>query len=115
MIKNSSPFDRRLRLLIAREFAARGYYLEAEGFFHRVSLEDLDIEELDLLGNTALAAKNKKQAVSRFERLISLQPANEDAKTGLRTAKELKNGILGHLKRIVSSWNCQVLSRIKSK
>jgi len=98
MQASQSHFQRRLRLLLAQEFAARGYFLEAEGFFHQVSVEDLDGEELALLGKVALAAKNQKQAVSRFERLIHLQPTNQEAKAGLLAAEGLNAGVWQRLK-----------------
>lgn len=97
---NDHSFQRRLRLLLAQEFAARGYFLEAEGFFHQVPVEDLDAEELALLAKVALAAKNQKQAISRFERLIRLQPTNEDAKAGRLAAEGLKAGIWQRLRGI---------------
>lgn len=100
MPTDHSHFQRRLRLLLAQEFAARGYFLEAEGFFYQVSVEDLDAEELALLGKVALAAKNQKQAVSRFERLIRLQPTNQEAKAGLLAAEGLKVGVWRQLKSI---------------
>jgi len=95
-----ASFPRRLRLLLAQEFAARGYYLEAEGFFHQVSVDDLDAEELALLGRVALAVKNQKQAVSRFERLVRLQPTNQEAKAGLLAAEGLSVGLWQRLKSL---------------
>ena len=103
MQASHSQFQRRLRLLLAQEFAARGYYLEAEGYFNQVSVEHLDVEELALLAKVALAAKNQKQAVSRFERLIRLQPTNEEAKAGLMAAEGLKAGVWQRLKQIGKS------------
>ena len=103
MQASQSQFQRRLRLLLAQEFAARGYFLDAEGFFHQVPVEDLDAEELALLAKVALAAKNQKQAVSRFERLIRLQPTNEEAKAGLLAAEGLKAGVWQRLRQIGKS------------
>jgi len=103
MQSSHSQFQRRLRLLLAQEFAARGYFLDAEGFFHQVSVQDLDAEELALLGKIALVAKNQKQAVSRFERLIQLQPTNHEAKAGLLAAEALKAGVWQRLKNFGKS------------
>jgi Flp pilus assembly protein TadD len=100
MQASQSQFQRRLRLLLAQEFAARGYFLDAEGFFHQVPVEDLDAEELALLAKVALAAKNQKQAVSRFERLVRLQPTNQEAKGGLLAAESLKRGVWQRLKSV---------------
>jgi|GEM_PF-2488976 len=105
MSASHNPFERRLRLLLAQEFASRGYYLEAEGFFHQVSMEDLDAEELTLLAKVALSSKNQKQAITRFERLASLQPVNETAKAGLLAAQNMKQGIWQSLRSIGKSRN----------
>ena len=69
MTKNPTSFDRRLRLLIAREFASRGYYLDAESFFERVGLTELNSDELALLVVCAAGAKSQASFDSRLERL----------------------------------------------
>ena len=69
MTKNPTSFDRRLRLLIAREFASRGYYLDAEGFFGCVGLTELNSDELALLVVCAAGTKSQASFDSRLERM----------------------------------------------
>jgi hypothetical protein len=89
----NSPFERRLRLFIAQEFAARGYYLDAEGFFDRVPLHELELDELELLASVALAAKHKPLAISRFEEWRSRKPEDKNAQFGLDEAKAMISDI----------------------
>lgn len=86
MCSLNSPFERRLRLLIAQEFAARGYYLDTEGFFDRVPLHELELDELELLASVALAAKHKPLAISRFEEWRRRKPNDKTAQAGLDEA-----------------------------
>ena len=105
MRSQNSPFERRLRLLIAQEFAARGYYLDAEGFFDRMPLHELEFDELELLASVALAAKHKPLAISRFEEWRRRKPEDINAQVGLDEAKAMNSDIsikaklleLGHL------------------
>lgn len=100
-------FQRRLRLLLAQEFAARGYYLDAESFFHGLTDESLIAEELTLLAKVALAARNRRLAVSRFERLARLRPSNQEAQAGLVAAKELKTSVWQRLCAFSQKRNAQ--------
>lgn len=93
MRSQNSPFERRLRLLIAQEFAARGYYLDAEGFFDRVPLHELEVDELELLASVALAAKHKELAISRFEEWKRRKPEDERILAGLEEAKSMVSNI----------------------
>jgi hypothetical protein len=93
MRSQNSPFERRLRLLIAQEFAARGYYLDAEGFFDRVPLHELELDELELLAKVALAAKHKSLAISRFEEWRRRNPNDKTAQAGLDEAKAMISDI----------------------
>jgi len=89
----NSPLERRLRLLVAQEFAARGYYLDAEEFFGRVPMHDLDLDELELLAKVALAAKHKSLAISRFEEWTHRKPDDKTAQAGLDEAKAMISDI----------------------
>ena len=89
MRSQNSPFERRLRLLIAQEFAARGYYLDAEGFFDRVPFSELNNEELALLARIALAGGNKSLAMVRFDEWSRREPSNAEAQSGLAEAQTL--------------------------
>lgn len=89
MRSQNSPFERRLRLLIAQEFAARGYYLDAEGFFDRVPLHELESDELELLASVALAAKHKPLAILRFQEWTRRKPDDKHAQAGLDEAKAM--------------------------
>lgn len=100
MTINHSLFQRRLRLLLAKEFAARGYFLEAEGFFHQVPIGGLGVEELALLSKMALISGNQKLAKLRFQQLLKLQPTNQEAKAGLLAAENLKASVWQRLKEI---------------
>lgn len=75
MTTNPPPFERRLRLLVAREFASRGYYLDAEGFYNRVGITDLDADELVLLVHCATATNAQSHLDSRMKHLEHLNPA----------------------------------------
>lgn len=111
MITNPAPFERRLRLFVAREFASRGYYLDAEGFYHQITLDRLNVDELSLLANVALAAGNQHQAVSRFERLLHMQPDSRQAQDGLLAAKSLKSGIWQRFKSLTKRKGCSDRTR----
>jgi hypothetical protein len=89
----NSPFERRLRLLIAQEFAARGYYLDAEAYFDRVPLHDLELDELELLAKVAMAAKHKSLAISRLEEWKRRKPEDERVLAGLEEAKAMVSDI----------------------
>ena len=91
MRSQNSPFERRLRLLIAQEFAARGYYLDAEGFFDRVPFSELNHEELAFLARIALAGGNKSLATVRFEEWSRREPSNAEAQSGLAEAQTLSD------------------------
>ena len=93
MRSKNSPFERRLRILIAQEFAARGYYLDAESFFDGLPLHELELDELVLLANLALAAKHKPLAISRFEEWRRRKPNDQTAQAGLDEAKALNSDI----------------------
>ena len=93
MHSQNSPFERRLRLLIAQEFAARGYYLDAEGFFDRMPLHELELDELELLASVALAAKHKPLAILRFEEWTLRRPDDKTAQAGLDEAKAMSSDI----------------------
>ena len=75
MTQNPTPFDRRLRLLIAREFASRGYYLDAESFFEGIGLAEFDSDELALLALCANKMQSEAVFGSRIERLEKLDPS----------------------------------------
>jgi len=68
-ISGSNPFERRLRLLIAREFASRGYYLDVEGMFSDTRHEGISVEESELLANVAAKRGDWHIAEVRFKRL----------------------------------------------
>lgn len=74
MLTNPTPFERRLRLLIAREFASRGYYLDAEGFYNRVEIPDLNADELVLLIHCATATNAQSPLDARMKHLAHLDP-----------------------------------------
>lgn len=93
MRSQKSLFERRLRLLIAQEFAARGYYLDAEAYFDRMPLHDLELDELELLAQVALAAKHKSLAISRFEEWKRRKPEDERVPAGLEQAKAMVSDI----------------------
>jgi len=58
--------ERRLRLLVAREFAARGYYLDAESFYDGGRMETMEDEELELLARVAAQRGDWSRAERRF-------------------------------------------------
>jgi hypothetical protein len=89
----NSPFGRRLCLLVAQEFAARGYHLDAEGFFDRVPLHELELDELELLARAALAARHQPLAISRFEEWKRRKPDDKTAQAGLDEAKAMITNI----------------------
>ena len=61
--------ERRLRLLVAREFAARGYYLDAEGMYVGSKLEQMSSEELELLAKVAALRGDWRIAERRYASL----------------------------------------------
>ena len=67
----SKAFDQRLRLLMARDYAARGYYLEAEGMFANVNMDSLAVDELELLAKTAALNSDWRVAERRFTLLAT--------------------------------------------
>jgi hypothetical protein len=74
---------------MTQEFAARGYYLDAEGFFDRVPLHELELDELELLASVALAGKHKPLAIIRFEEWRRRKPNDITAQAGLDEAKAM--------------------------
>jgi len=63
------PLERRLRLLVAREFASRGYGLDVEGMYENARVEAMTPEELELLANVAAQRGDWSRAEKRFELL----------------------------------------------
>jgi hypothetical protein len=61
--------ERRLRLLVAREFAARGYYLDAEGMYVQSKAEQMGTEELELLAKVAALRGDWRIAERRYASL----------------------------------------------
>ena len=81
----SDPFARRFRLLLAQEFASRGYLLDAEGFFKDQRMEDMSTAELDLLARVAALRGDWSNAERR-----SVLLAETSAEMGQRSqAQEL--------------------------
>jgi hypothetical protein len=72
-----APFTRRLRLLLAQEFAARGYYLDAESFYLHVPEHELGTNDLELLIKTAVARQDHQLTETRLERLKKTCPSSE--------------------------------------
>ena len=64
--KVPTVFEQRLRLIIAREFAARGYYLDVEGMYEGTITEALSPEELELLAKVAALSGDWGRAERRF-------------------------------------------------
>lgn len=75
-VQNSS-FQRRLRMLLAQEFAARGYFLDAESFYDRIPLQSLETDELELLLRIAMASKETALAALRLDALEKIKPQSE--------------------------------------
>ena len=63
------PLERRLRLLVAREFAARGYCLDVEGMYEHARTDAMTPEELELLAKVAALSGDWAAAERRFELL----------------------------------------------
>lgn len=85
-VPDSDPLARRLRLLVAREFATRGYHLDVEGMFERVGTETMNEEELELLAKAAALRGDWTLAEKRFGAM-----ADRCADPGTRTrAQELE-------------------------
>ncbi len=99
---HNSPFQRRMRLLLAQEFAARGYYLDAESFYERLPLHSLKTDELELLVKTAVASGDKTQTVIRFEALEKLSPQSEVLQAIRAVREQAKNP--GHCKQRWWQW-----------
>lgn len=83
----SKAFDQRLRLLMARDYAARGYYLEAEGMFANVSMDSLAVDELELLAKAAALNSDWRVAERRFT-LLATNCEGTKAETFRRSATE---------------------------
>lgn len=83
----SKAFDQRLRALIARDYAARGYYLEAEGMFANVSMDSLAVDELELLAKAAALNGDWRVAERRFT-LLATNSDGTKAETFRRSATE---------------------------
>jgi hypothetical protein len=92
MDTQNSPFKRRLRLLLAQEFAARGYFLDAESFYGRVPLNSLQSDELELLCRVAMASGEEALAHLRLEALKVKNPESEILRTGF-FSKDQSKGI----------------------
>lgn len=73
----ASPFQHRLRRLLAQEFAARGYYLDVESFYDRIPLQSLEVADLELLLQVALASREIPLARVRLVALEKSAPQSE--------------------------------------
>lgn len=74
-MNNTNPVnivERRLRLLITRELASRGHYLDAERLYEDMAVHSLSADELALLGEVAFGIDDVKLARQRLERLIEV-------------------------------------------
>ena len=56
-----------------------------------MTLNDLELDELELLSKVALAAKHKPLAISRFEELRRRKPNDKTVQAGLDEAKAISD------------------------
>ena len=97
-------FDRRLRLLIATEFASRGYYLDAEGMFAEARGEALTVDELELLAKIAANRGDWHAAELRFKNLAAACGDSDQRQRFERlavTAGEQQEGWRYRMKRLL--------------
>jgi hypothetical protein len=73
------PFERQLRLFVAREFASRGYYLDVESFYDQFTLSELNLEELSLLARCAAASHTEKTFHARLHKIEQLDKTMADS------------------------------------
>jgi len=68
----ADPCERRLRLLLAREFASRGYWLDAESLYQGSRTGTMSAAEMELLACVAAQRGDWSRTEKRFESLAEI-------------------------------------------